>query len=120
MRYTGKDYTYEEKRKFCIKEINFDGFLSKETLQSRINGLHWKDLARMVMEGSLCVLSNHCYDIPEKRDKRLYWFRHSFLMWCDNCNRYSFRNRDLGVCQNCKCKSALHDIFPMSAYGEYR
>lgn len=104
----------------CWKEINNDGFLSWESLCKRIPELSYRDLLKLVVRGDLCILSNHCFDIPEKRDKRLYWFRHSFLMWCDNCNGYSFRHRDLGVCQNCKCKSALYDIFPMSAYGEYR
>lgn len=118
MKYTG-DYTYEHKRQFAVNEIEVDGFMSWETLRGRINGLKKTDLNRMVKEGVLCVLSNKTYDTPERRDSRLYHWRHKALIWCDTCNNFSFKRNDYGTCQNCGHISRPRYIFPMKPHGEY-
>lgn len=118
MIYTGS-YTYEQKREFVINEINDDGFLSKETLMGRIKCLKKTELNRMVREGVLCVLSNKTYDTPERRDKRLYSFRHDYLMWCETCNNFTFMTDYGDRCKVCKEKSKYRCIFPMKPHGSY-
>lgn len=118
MKYTG-EYTYEQKQDFAVNEIEEEGYLSFETLRGRINGLTKRDLNRMVKEGVLCVLSNKTYDTPERRDKRLYHWRHEAAIWCETCNNFSFKMNDYGTCQFCGFISKPHYIFPMKPRGEY-
>lgn len=118
MQYTGT-YTYEQKRQIAVNEIEADGYLSWKTLRGRINGLKKTDLNRMVREGALCVLSNKTYDTPERRDKRLYSFRHDYLMWCETCNNFTFMTDYGDRCKVCKEKSKYRCIFPMKPHGSY-
>lgn len=118
MIYTGV-YTYEQKKEFVINEINDNGFLSCETLRGRISGLTKRQLNRMVKEGAICILSNKCYDTIERRDSRLYYWRHKGLIWCDTCNNFSFKTNDYGTCQVCGHVSKPRYIFPMKPHGSY-
>lgn len=102
----------------CWKEINKDGFLSWESLCKRIPGLSYRDLLKLVVRGDLCILSNHCFDIPARRDKRAYEFRHKLLVFCDVCNKFTFKNE--GRCQFCGNEKFDTCIFPMLPIGEYR